>query len=273
MSINDTVAGTGADAWATGVMSQNQSSLNNTTHIIENRYKNDGSGQETDSYANLSATLPFYINNPSSSYDGTKDFSRSAKIMVKFDGSNNLESVSVIDAGAGYKNINDLSIKAKTGNTYNINNANDIAMLNFNSGSITNIVSETEALGKKYDPGSTITIEGPTASLPTYFNNASKNASAILVLDDVTKLENEISFDVVDSFIYEDGYQDPRKIIIKPSDTDDDNVPDLPLSFENIIDNTEYVFFESYTDFDGYTYYRPVTNESTRPVVLSLIHI
>ena len=62
LSINDTVAGTGADAWATGVMSQNQSSLNNTTHIIENRYKNDGSGQETDSYANLSATLPFYIN-------------------------------------------------------------------------------------------------------------------------------------------------------------------------------------------------------------------
>ena len=102
--------------------------------------------------------------------------------MVTFDGSNNLTSVSVIDAGAGYKNVNDLSIKAKTGNTYAISDSDDIAMLNFNSGSISNIVSETEALGKKYDPGSTITIEGPTASLPTYFNNAN-NLEEILEID------------------------------------------------------------------------------------------
>ena len=85
-----------------------------------------------------------------------------------------------------------------------------------------------------------------------------------MVLDNVTKLEQEVNFDIVDNFIYEDGYQDPRKIVVKPSDTDDDNVPDLPLSFENIINDADYVFFESYTDFDGYTYYRPVNGDSTK---------
>ncbi len=268
LSINDTVLGSGAEAWNPGgTISQNASSLNNTTHIIENRYKNDGTGDETDSYTALSASQPFYIDNPTSSYDGSKDFSRSAKLMVTFDASNAITNFSIIDAGSGYKNIGDLAIRAKTGNTFGINDSVDVAMFDFNSGSITDIVAEAEALGKKYDPDSTLTIDSPIATLPSYHNNASKLATASLVLDDVTKLEKEISFDIVDSFIYEDGYQDPRKIIIKPSDTDDDNVPDLPLSFENIISNTEYTFFESYTDFDGYTYYRPVTSESVRPIV------
>ena len=269
LGLNDVRIGESSNAWNPGgTITQNSASFNNTTHIIQNRYKNDGTSDETDSYTALTTSQPFYIDNGTDAYDGSKPFSRTAKILVSFDGSNNIETVSVLDAGAGYTNINNIAIRAKTGNTFGMNDAIDIPMLTFDSGSILNIESGTEALGKKYDDSASITIDGPTATLPGYLNNASKQATASLVLDNVTKLEQEVDFDIVDNFIYEDGYQDPRKIVVKPSDTDDDNVPDLPLSFENIINDADYVFFESYTDFDGYTYYRPVNGDSTKKVVV-----
>ena len=89
-----------------------------------------------------------------------------------------------------------------------MNDAIDIHA-NFLTGSILNIESGTEALGKKYDDSAIVT-DGPTATLPGYLNNASKQATASLVLDNVTKLEQEVDFDIVDNFIYEDGYQDPK---------------------------------------------------------------
>ena len=127
-----------SNAWNHGTITQNSASFNNTTHIIQNRYKNDGTSDETDSYTALTTSQPFYIDNGTDAYDGSKPFSRTAKILVSFDGSNNIETVSVLDAGAGYTNTNNIAIRAKTGNTFGINDAIDIHA-NFLTGSILNI--------------------------------------------------------------------------------------------------------------------------------------
>jgi len=71
------------------------------------------------------------------------------------------------------------------------------------------------------------------------------------------KLSRPIVWDVVDVFKEADGYIDARKIKVAPVDTDGDLVPDYPLQFAEFADKTDLVFFEYYTDFDGYRYNRP----------------
>ena len=51
--------------------------------------------------------------------------------ISSFDGNNDIQTVSVLDAGAGYTNTNNIAIRAKTGNTFGINDPIDIAMLTF----------------------------------------------------------------------------------------------------------------------------------------------
>ena len=70
-------------------------------------------------------------------------------------------------------------------------------------------------------------------------------------------LDEHIPWDVYRSYLLEDGYLDQTKIEIRPADSDEDGVPDEPLSFEKIVEPTDYVYFEQYTDFDGYEYFRP----------------
>lgn len=72
------------------------------------------------------------------------------------------------------------------------------------------------------------------------------------------RLAQQIEWHVVDTFKYNDGYTDPRKMIISPIDTDGDLVPDRPLQFDEFVDNDDISLFEYYTDFDGYTYDRPI---------------
>tara|TARA_R110001592_G_scaffold7953_3_gene43860 strand:+ start:2324 stop:6538 length:4215 start_codon:yes stop_codon:yes gene_type:complete len=71
------------------------------------------------------------------------------------------------------------------------------------------------------------------------------------------KLDQPIEWEVVDSFKETDGYTDNRKVIVAPLDTDNDLVPDRPIQFLEYVDATDYVFFEYYTDFDGYKYDKP----------------
>ncbi len=71
------------------------------------------------------------------------------------------------------------------------------------------------------------------------------------------KLDKPIEWEVVDSFKETDGYTDNRKVIVAPLDTDNDLVPDRPIQFLEYVDTTDYVFFEYYTDFDGYKYDKP----------------
>ena len=71
------------------------------------------------------------------------------------------------------------------------------------------------------------------------------------------KLEQSIKWDIVDTYRESDGYTDPRKVKVTPMDTDGDLVPDRPTQFAEYVDESDLVFFEYYTDFDGYRYDRP----------------
>ena len=77
LGLSDVRIGTSSESWnPSGTITQNTALFNNTTHIIENRYKNDGTNAETDAYTAL--TITFYIDNGTDPYDGT-NLSRSAK--------------------------------------------------------------------------------------------------------------------------------------------------------------------------------------------------
>jgi len=82
------------------------------------------------------------------------------------------------------------------------------------------------------------------------------------------KLDETISLAVVDSAVEQDGYVDDRKIKVSTYDSDEDGMPDLPLSIDQLVHDTSngknYVFFESYTDFDNYVYYKLTTSVMQR---------
>ena len=70
-------------------------------------------------------------------------------------------------------------------------------------------------------------------------------------------LDKPLEFEIIDSYRYSDGYADPAKVVVKPVDTDYDGFPDNPDLFDKFVGSTDFVFFEQYTDLDGYTYERP----------------
>jgi len=74
------------------------------------------------------------------------------------------------------------------------------------------------------------------------------------------KLDEPIRLAIVDSFIEQDGYIDNKKVKVAPYDADEDGMPDYPLAIDDLIYDTmsdkNYIFFESYQEFDGYTYYK-----------------
>ena len=72
------------------------------------------------------------------------------------------------------------------------------------------------------------------------------------------QLDENIDWNVVAPVKYPDGYTDNRKVIVSAVDADGDLVPNKPLQFRDFVDETDLIFFEYYTDFDGYTYSRPV---------------
>lgn len=77
-------------------------------------------------------------------------------------------------------------------------------------------------------------------------------------VDTRERLALPIVWEVVDVYKYNDGYTDPRKVIVAPFDSDSDLVPDRPLQFSEYVDEREFQIYEYYTDFDGYTYDRPL---------------
>jgi len=70
-------------------------------------------------------------------------------------------------------------------------------------------------------------------------------------------LDKPIEFEIVDAYRYGDGFADPAKVVVKPIDSDYDGFPDDPDLFDKFVGSTDFVFFEQYTDLDGYTYERP----------------
>ena len=61
-------------------------------------------------------------------------------------------------------------------------------------------------------------------------------------------------------FTYEDGYNDPRKVTVIGVDSNNDGVPDDPLAIDAYLANgvraDEDIYFERFTDFDDYEYFR-----------------
>ena len=71
-----------------------------------------------------------------------------------------------------------------------------------------------------------------------------------------TQLTNPVTFELVEEFVEQDGYIDTKKVKIANLDSDNDGMPDNPLGHERLLDDSYYVFFNSYTDYDNYTYYK-----------------
>lgn len=78
------------------------------------------------------------------------------------------------------------------------------------------------------------------------------------------KLNSPITLGVIGSYTEQDGYVDPKKIKVTNYDSDSDGNPDNPLAHNDILDDSRYIFFESYQDYDGYTYYK--TNDTIKQV-------
>jgi hypothetical protein len=73
-------------------------------------------------------------------------------------------------------------------------------------------------------------------------------------------LETPVDLTLSELFLYEDGYTDPRKVTVTAVDSNNDGVPDDPLAIDAFLANgarpDEDIFFERYTDFDNYEYFR-----------------
>ena len=74
LGLNDVRIGESINAWNPGGTITQTNRINNTTHIIQNRYKNDGTRDETDSAYTALTTSHFYIDNGTDAYDGSKSF-------------------------------------------------------------------------------------------------------------------------------------------------------------------------------------------------------
>jgi hypothetical protein len=103
--------------------------------------------------------------------------------------------------------------------------------------------------GSGYLATDTVTFSAPTAS-------GGLTATGTLAIRGTKNFTNDIKFNMSDLLTYEDGYQDPKKALITFFDSDNDMVPDDPLSFDKFVNTNRYMFQETYTDFDGYVYYK-----------------
>lgn len=89
-------------------------------------------------------------------------------------------------------------------------------------------------------------------------SNLSQDKLVVKYKTNKTKLDQDVVWNAIQPVKYDDGYTDNRKMIVAAVDTDGDLVPDRPLQFSELISEADLVFFEFYTDFDGYTYNRPL---------------
>lgn len=87
----------------------------------------------------------------------------------------------------------------------------------------------------------------------------SQDKLKVTYVSNKSTLAQPIKWQIADVFVESDGYTDPRKVRVAPVDTDGDMVPDRPRQFAEYVGENSLVLFEYYTDFDGYTYDRPVT--------------
>ncbi len=91
-----------------------------------------------------------------------------------------------------------------------------------------------------------LTSETPKAVLVEYWRPASPG------------MLKDIIWNVEDTYNYDDGYMEPRRIKVTFSDADVDGQPDDPESFNDVTGQGEWVFHKRSTDTYGYSTYRIV---------------
>jgi hypothetical protein len=69
-------------------------------------------------------------------------------------------------------------------------------------------------------------------------------------------LPNDLSFNLLDTYNYPDGYQEPRRVIVGFSSDLNQSFPDNPESFTNIVTAGSLIFHQSLIDQNGYQYYQ-----------------
>ncbi len=70
-------------------------------------------------------------------------------------------------------------------------------------------------------------------------------------------LETDLFVEIDDSFVYPDGYIEPRRIKVKMRDADQDGTQDDPQVFVKIVGAGTYIFWKRTISIDGYEYLVP----------------
>ena len=154
-----------------------------------------------------------------------------------------IQSMEMVDTGYGYTGQPFITYPPAAGGS----GASQISMKGFVSR-----VQLTD-IGSGYLPTDTLTFTAPTTA-------GSLRATGLITTRATKNFTSDIKFNMSDLLTYEDGYQDPKKALITFFDSDNDMVPDDPLSFDKFVNTNRYMFQETYTDFDGYVYYKLTKN-------------
>ena len=76
-------------------------------------------------------------------------------------------------------------------------------------------------------------------------------------------IESDFRLQLDDSYVYDDGYIEPRRVKVTMKDTDQDGFPDDPQVFEKLVGDGTYIFWKKTVSPDGYEYLVPFQiNES-----------
>jgi hypothetical protein len=175
------------------------------------------------------------------------------KITYNTDGNGNV-SVTVVNPGSGISNNYSYSVSDIGGGSFVINVT--VSLGSIVSALVTNVAG---VIAKNQNNVLTSIINDKATLTITYQNDE--------------ELSRAISWNIFDSFNTADGHLDQNKVKVRPIDSDDDGVPDYPLSFSDFVSPNDFVFFERYTDFDGYQNFRPWTTsyaEISNPIVLNV---
>ena len=86
----------------------------------------------------------------------------------------------------------------------------------------------------------------------------SKDRITVTYLNDKTRLERPIKWSAVGNFVSNDGYTDPRKVLVTPQNSTGDDSPDNPIQFKDFVNKKNIILYEDFESFDGYTYSKPV---------------
>lgn len=103
----------------------------------------------------------------------------------------------------------------------------------------------------------------PNESFGTYLDNGRVQALP-------QSLGRNLKINLIDNFRYGDGYIEPRRVLVSFTDEDTNGAIDDPTVFDEIIfgdtspsstfDPFRLIFWERYTSYDDYSYFRPIKN-------------